>query len=94
MEQRLEYGELWNNSEYVFPQQDGSPVDPDMVSREFPNLVKAQGLPNLVLRLVINPALPTVTSMRCMRRRGDRVQITSSKYAGYPDMLSIAWSLC
>ena len=47
MEQQLEYGPLRSNTGYVFTQSDGSPVDPDMISKEFPKLVKAQGLSRL-----------------------------------------------
>lgn len=42
----LEYGDLWQNTGYVFTQLGGSPVDPDPVSKEFPKLVRAQGLPH------------------------------------------------
>jgi integrase len=43
----LEYGDLWQNTGYVFTKVDGSPVDPDLVSKEFPKLIKCQGLPHL-----------------------------------------------
>ena len=45
MEHQLDYGELWENTGFVFTQLDGSPMDPDRVSKEFPKLIKAQGLP-------------------------------------------------
>ena len=47
MEHHLEYGDLWKNTGHVFTQLDGSPVDPDMVSKAFPKLIKAHGLPHL-----------------------------------------------
>lgn len=47
MEHRLDYGDLWENTGYVFTQLNGSAVDPDLVSKEFSRLVKAQGLPHL-----------------------------------------------
>ena len=47
MEHQIEYGDLWQNTGYVFTQLNGQPVDPDMVSKKFPKLVKAQGLPHL-----------------------------------------------
>jgi integrase len=47
MEHQLDYGALWSNTGYVFTQLDGSPIDPDRISKEFPKLVKAQGLPHL-----------------------------------------------
>ena len=47
MEHQLEYGDLWSNTGFVFTQSDGSPIDPDRVSKEFPKLVRAEGLPHL-----------------------------------------------
>jgi integrase len=47
MEHQLDYGVLWSNTGYVFTQLDGSPIDPDRISKEFPKLVKAHGLPHL-----------------------------------------------
>ena len=47
MEQQLEYGDLWSNTGIVFTQSDGSPIGPDRVSKEFPKLVRAEGLPHL-----------------------------------------------
>ena len=47
MERQLDYGALWSNTGYVFTQLDGSPIDPDRISKEFPKLVKAHGLPHL-----------------------------------------------
>lgn len=47
MEHQLAYGDLWSNTGYVFTQMDGSPTDPDRVSKEFPKLVRAHGLPHL-----------------------------------------------
>ena len=45
--QQLEYGDLWSNTGHVFTQVNGSPVDPDLISKEFPKLMKAHGLPHL-----------------------------------------------
>ena len=47
MEHKLSHGELWSNTGYVFTQMDGSPTDPDRVSKEFPKLVRVHGLPHL-----------------------------------------------
>ena len=47
IEQQLRYGGLWDNSGYVFTNPDGSPMDPDRISKEFPKLVKAHRLPHL-----------------------------------------------
>ena len=47
MEHKLDYGDLWSNTGFVFTQLDGSPIDPDRVSKEFPKLVRAEGLPHL-----------------------------------------------
>jgi len=55
MEHHLEYGELWQNTGYVFTQLDGSPVDPDLLSKEFPKLVKAQGLLHLTFHGLRHP---------------------------------------
>ena len=47
IENRLEYGELWSNSGYVFTQPDGIPVVPDRVTQDFARLVRDAGLPHL-----------------------------------------------
>ena len=47
MEHRLDFGELWMDTGDVFTQLNGKPVDPDMVSKQFPKLVKGLGLPHL-----------------------------------------------
>ena len=47
MEHRLSYGDLWSNTGYLFTQTDGTPIDPDRVSKEFPKLVRELGLPHL-----------------------------------------------
>ena len=47
MQSRLDYGDLWENTGYVFTQLNGSPMDPDMISKQFPKIVKAHGLPHL-----------------------------------------------
>jgi integrase len=49
MEQQLEAGPVWENTGYVFTQAIGAPIDPDMVSKDFPELVKRAGLPHLTL---------------------------------------------
>jgi len=50
LEQRLEYGQLWQDTGYVFTQETGAPVDPDMVSKDFPCLIRQAGLPHLTFR--------------------------------------------
>lgn len=47
MQHHLDFGELWENTGYVFTQLNGRPVDPDMISKQFPRLVRAHGLPHL-----------------------------------------------
>ena len=47
IEQQLKYGELWLNTGYVFTQENGSPVSPDMISIAFCALVRKTGLPHL-----------------------------------------------
>jgi integrase len=50
MEQQLAAGEVWHNPQgYVFTQSTGSPVAPDMVSKEFTAIVRRSGLPHLTL---------------------------------------------
>ena len=43
----MDYEGLWSNTGFVFTQLDGSPIGPDRVSKEFPKLVRAEGLPHL-----------------------------------------------
>jgi integrase len=47
IEQQLEAGPLWQNSGYVLTQFNGSPVAPDMISKDFCALVRKAGLPHL-----------------------------------------------
>jgi integrase len=47
IEQQLEAGPLWQSTGYVFTQADGSPVAPDMISKDFCALVRKAGLPHL-----------------------------------------------
>jgi integrase len=47
MEQQLAAGPLWQNSGYVFTQIDGSPIAPDMISKDFCAFVRKAGLPHL-----------------------------------------------
>lgn len=47
MERRLAAGPLWNDSDYVFTQDNGKLVDPNSVTREFHDLVEELGLPHL-----------------------------------------------
>ena len=47
IEQSLEYGPLWQNTGYVFTRSDGSPVAPDMVSKDFCALVRKHRFPHL-----------------------------------------------
>lgn len=49
MESQLKYGEVWENTGYVFTQADGSPVDPDMISKDFPKIIRSAGLPKMTL---------------------------------------------
>ena len=47
IEHQLEYGELWENTGFVFTQLNGLPVDPDQISKQFPRLLKRCGLPHM-----------------------------------------------
>ncbi len=47
MEHQIEYGDLWQNTGYVFTRSDGSPVAPDMVSKDFCALVRKHHFPHL-----------------------------------------------
>ena len=46
IEKRLKAGPVWNHSDYVFTTDDGRPIDPDNLSREFRRIVKEAGLPH------------------------------------------------
>ena len=47
MAQQLEYGSVWQNTGYVFTDIDGSPLAPDMLTKDFCGLVREHGLPQL-----------------------------------------------
>jgi integrase len=49
IEQRLDYGDLWHNSGFVFTQENGKPINPPSVSKEFKAIVLKAGLPRLTL---------------------------------------------
>lgn len=49
IEQRLAAGDAWQNTGYVFTQADGTPVDPESVSKDFCAIVRKAGLPHLTL---------------------------------------------
>jgi integrase len=49
LEERLAWGEAWQDSGYVFTQVDGSPVRPDAVTRAFEAHVTAAALPRIRL---------------------------------------------
>ena len=42
-------GTAWQNTGFVFTQDNGSPVDPDMITKDFPKLIRDAGLPHLTL---------------------------------------------
>ena len=47
MAQQLEYGPAWQNTGYVFTDVNGSPLAPDMITKNFCGLVRELGLPQL-----------------------------------------------
>ena len=49
-ELRLAAGEAWQDDGFVFTQADGSPIDPNRVTRDFQKIVGAAGLPHLTLK--------------------------------------------
>ena len=49
IEQRLDYGDLRENAGYVFAQDDGKPINPPSVSKDFGIIVRNVGLPHLTL---------------------------------------------
>ena len=49
IERRLAAGPAWQEGGHVFSQADGSPVDPDAVTKDFSHLVRRAGLPRLTL---------------------------------------------
>lgn len=48
-EHQLEFGEFWQNTDYVFTQVDGTPVVPALVTQDFARLVKRESFPHLTL---------------------------------------------
>ena len=49
IESRLAIGELWRQKGYVFTQADGSPIDPESVTKDFCAIVRKAHLPHLTL---------------------------------------------
>lgn len=49
LDRRLLAGSAWQNAGYVFAEADGSPIDADRISTDFPKIVKCAGLPHLTL---------------------------------------------
>lgn len=49
MQHQLEFGDVWQNTRYVFTQLDGTPVVPDRVTQDFARVVKREGFPHLTL---------------------------------------------
>lgn len=73
IEQSLAAGPIWQNTGYVFTQADGTPVDPESVSKDFCAIVRKAGLPHLTLHglrhahataLMVKGANPKVVSER------------------------------
>ena len=48
-EQRLSLGPIWNDTGHVFSKEDGNPIDPDLLTHDFQNIVRKEGLPHLTL---------------------------------------------
>lgn len=49
IEPQLAAGDAWEHTGYVFTQVDGTPVDPESVSRDFCAIVRKAALPYLTL---------------------------------------------
>ena len=49
IERQVACGDLWASSGYVFTQADGNPIDPDLLSKDFPKFLRKAGLPHLQL---------------------------------------------
>ncbi len=49
LQERLLAGTKWQNTGYVFTQEDGRPVDPDALTHDFQAIVRKSGLPHLTL---------------------------------------------
>jgi integrase len=46
IEMRLKAGPLWQHTDYIFTMENGAPIDPDNLSREFRRIVREAGLPH------------------------------------------------
>ena len=46
IEMRLKAGPLWQHGDYIFTMENGAPIDPDNLSREFRRIVREAGLPH------------------------------------------------
>ena len=49
MEQQLEAGDLWQHTGFVFTQNEGIPVAPDMISKDFCAIIRKAGLSQMTL---------------------------------------------
>ena len=49
IERQVACEDLWANSGYVFTQANGKPIDPDLLSKDFPKFLRKAGLPHLQL---------------------------------------------
>ena len=47
IEQGIDLGPLWQNKGFVFTQEDGKPVNPPSISKDFAAIVRRAGLPHL-----------------------------------------------
>ena len=45
--QRVEYGDLWTDTGFVFTEPDGSPIVPDHITQDCASLIKKYNLPHL-----------------------------------------------
>jgi integrase len=48
---RLQWASAWEDNDLVFPREDGSPTNPDLVSRRFKQLLTEAGLPEITLHM-------------------------------------------
>ena len=46
IEMRLKAGPIWQHTDYIFTMENGAPIDPDNLSREFRRIVREAGLPH------------------------------------------------
>ena len=46
IEMRLKAGPLWQHTDYIFTMENGAPIDPDNLSREFRRIVRQAELPH------------------------------------------------